>query len=405
MVPKPNHEVSTTATATATTTTARRRQDPESHKARGNPTSAADRVITKAQVRAHNREDDAWVIVDNYVYDVTDFVEQHPGGVDILLDHLGGDVTDTLQNTGIHKHSRNAYSMLDGYRIGRLADSQDEHMGAGDDIDTVEVARSPDGTFNRKGWGRVDFRKPIVAQAGMLGLEYEQWVNTDPLHFKEPVRFFGPAWMERASRTPWYAIPLTWLPLVTIMLLYIYHLALPDTVSPQDKLLFLAQRFCVGFVAWFPIEYLLHKYAFHWDWLAQQGYFITNILHFLLHGVHHKVPMDRMRLVAPHAFHVFFGVPILLVLRLFVPMSTALPIGCGIAIGYTLYDMTHYSLHHASNPKDLLFPFNIIFSSKHFQRLRTHHLIHHFAPEGHNYNFGITNMIIDKAVDTYRATH
>ena len=46
--------------------------------------------FTKAQVAKHARRDDAWIIVDGKVYDVTDYVDIHPGD-DAILNYVGGD--------------------------------------------------------------------------------------------------------------------------------------------------------------------------------------------------------------------------------------------------------------------------------------------------------------------------
>lgn len=45
------------------------------------------------EVSKHNKTSDAWVVVDNYVIDVTNFIDDHPGGADLLLDKLGTDVS------------------------------------------------------------------------------------------------------------------------------------------------------------------------------------------------------------------------------------------------------------------------------------------------------------------------
>ena len=49
--------------------------------------------FTREEVSKHNTRDDAWIIVDNNVYDVTDFVDMHPGG-DSILKNVGGDSTE-----------------------------------------------------------------------------------------------------------------------------------------------------------------------------------------------------------------------------------------------------------------------------------------------------------------------
>ena len=36
--------------------------------------------ISKEEIKKHNKINDLWVIYKNFVYDLTDFVDNHPGG-------------------------------------------------------------------------------------------------------------------------------------------------------------------------------------------------------------------------------------------------------------------------------------------------------------------------------------
>ncbi|CAK9043024.1 Acyl-lipid (8-3)-desaturase B (Delta(5) fatty acid desaturase B) (Delta-5 fatty acid desaturase B), partial [Durusdinium trenchii] len=47
--------------------------------------------ITREEVAKHNKAEDAWIIVDGDVYDVTKFAGVHPGGTQILLEYAGKD--------------------------------------------------------------------------------------------------------------------------------------------------------------------------------------------------------------------------------------------------------------------------------------------------------------------------
>ena len=49
---------------------------------------------TSDEVEKHNFIDDAWVIIDQNVYDITYFLNIHPGGKNILLQFAGEDITD-----------------------------------------------------------------------------------------------------------------------------------------------------------------------------------------------------------------------------------------------------------------------------------------------------------------------
>ena len=48
----------------------------------------SDAIFTRSEVSMHCGEDDCWIIVGNYVYDVTKFVDLHPGGPEILLEFV-----------------------------------------------------------------------------------------------------------------------------------------------------------------------------------------------------------------------------------------------------------------------------------------------------------------------------
>lgn len=44
-----------------------------------------DRIITPAELSKHNSRDDCWVAIYGSVYDFTDFLEEHPAGVEVRL--------------------------------------------------------------------------------------------------------------------------------------------------------------------------------------------------------------------------------------------------------------------------------------------------------------------------------
>jgi nitrate reductase (NAD(P)H) len=90
------------------------------------------KVFTMDEVKRHNSQEDVWIIVNNKVYDCTEYLELHPGGVDSITINAGGDATEDF--TAIH--STKATKMLERYYIGDLdlssvkADDQneDEHL-------------------------------------------------------------------------------------------------------------------------------------------------------------------------------------------------------------------------------------------------------------------------------------
>ncbi|XWS13440.1 hypothetical protein CRYUN_Cryun36dG0037500 [Craigia yunnanensis] len=75
------------------------------------------RVFTLAQVSVHNTPKDCWLIINGKVYDVTKFLEDHPGGDEVLLSATGKDATDDFEDVG---HSDSAKDMMDQYYVGEI---------------------------------------------------------------------------------------------------------------------------------------------------------------------------------------------------------------------------------------------------------------------------------------------
>lgn len=52
--------------------------------------------FTMEEVAKHNTADDAWLVVDDNVYDITKFAKLHPGGTLLILEYAGKDATDAF---------------------------------------------------------------------------------------------------------------------------------------------------------------------------------------------------------------------------------------------------------------------------------------------------------------------
>ncbi len=150
-----------------------------------------------------------------------------------------------------------------------------------------------------------------------------------------------------------------------------------DLATAETGLLVLA-----GLAIWTFSEYWLHRKIFHWE----PDHPIGSRLHFIIHGVHHDHPNDRMRLVMPPGASIplallFFGI-----FWLIFGSPTAYPLFAGFLVGYLAYDYTHYYLHHAV-PRTRL--------GKH---LRAQHMRHHF--QDHRYGYGVSTPIWDAVFGT-----
>ena len=52
------------------------------------------RKISMEEVKKHDTEEDAWIVVNGKVYDVTKFLDDHPGGPEVVTENAGTEATD-----------------------------------------------------------------------------------------------------------------------------------------------------------------------------------------------------------------------------------------------------------------------------------------------------------------------
>lgn len=81
----------------------------------------AENTISKQEVAKHYRSDDAWLIVDNHVYDVTDYIRRHPGGRDILCAYLGRDSSKAFNQISVHARDK-VDKALERMELARVSD-------------------------------------------------------------------------------------------------------------------------------------------------------------------------------------------------------------------------------------------------------------------------------------------
>lgn len=94
---------------------------------------------------------------------VSQFLEDHPGGDDLILNWAGKDITEVMQDPIEHSHSDSAYQVLDEYQIGRLGQ---EECITNPDFEFTDDWH-PDDTDNAKDWERnqfLDLNRPLIMQ-------------------------------------------------------------------------------------------------------------------------------------------------------------------------------------------------------------------------------------------------
>jgi dihydroceramide fatty acyl 2-hydroxylase len=132
-----------------------------------------------------------------------------------------------------------------------------------------------------------------------------------------------------------------------------------------------------GGAIWTLTEYWLHRLLFHWEPDNAFGH----RMHFIIHGIHHDHPNDKLRLVMPPAVAIPLAALFLGLFVLIFGTPLAFPIFGGFIAGYLIYDYTHYYVHHAV-PK-----------TQFGKRLREHHMRHHF--QDHRYGYGVSSPAWD----------
>jgi 4-hydroxysphinganine ceramide fatty acyl 2-hydroxylase len=141
--------------------------------------------------------------------------------------------------------------------------------------------------------------------------------------------------------------------------------------------------FVIGVLTWTLLEYVIHRYVFHYKPKTRVG----KLLHFIMHGVHHDYPNDATRLVMPPIISVplavAFYVVFILTLGRFAPAALA-----GFGFGYVCYDTIHYATHHFAMKRGV------------WRWLKHYHLRHHYQDDHAGY--GVSSPLWDYVFGTSR---
>jgi 4-hydroxysphinganine ceramide fatty acyl 2-hydroxylase len=133
-----------------------------------------------------------------------------------------------------------------------------------------------------------------------------------------------------------------------------------------------------GIFIWTFIEYILHRFVFHF--VPKQKWALR--LHFIFHGVHHDYPNDLKRLVLPPSASIPLATGFFFLFNALLPANYIYGLYPAFLAGYLAYDMTHYAIHHFN------FKFGI------WKKIKQHHMLHHYQDPEHGY--GVTSDLWDK---------
>ncbi|KZT56264.1 oxidoreductase [Calocera cornea HHB12733] len=362
---------------------------------------ARARIYTAQDVLVHSTSSDCWVSRAGKVYDVSSFVYDHPGGEELLLRFAGKDLGDAMDDAEEHVHSDSAYAMLDEFCIGRLGTDAavvSEDWIPEDDFHPEETDTMDDYAKTQF----LDLGKPMLAQVWFSNFSksfYLQQVH-QPRHLSQSARMFKWDILEMLTLTPWYVVPMIWLPIAAYLLrLSIAQFSDPTAYYWPSPAVFAASEpkltwlpaplktllcFFAGNLVWTILEYCFHRFIFHVDSLLPD-HPIALTVHFTMHGVHHYLPMDRLRLVMPPALFIMLSFPFTRLAYYLFPVAIANGVIAGSFAFYVLYDTMHYALHHSRLPA-------------YVAEMKKYHLAHHY--KNFELGFGVTSKMWDYVFGT-----
>ena len=129
----------------------------------------------------------------------------------------------------------------------------------------------------------------------------------------------------------------------------------------------------LGVLLWTLIEYLLHRFLFHWTTVREPWRTLFSGLHI----AHHRNPEEKSLIIAPPLVSLFSSLLFYVLLLLFTwSAASAALILAGIQMGYVYYEWVHYGVHEFQPHTPL---------SRYQKR---YHLTHHFKKPKEG--FGVT---------------
>jgi sterol desaturase/sphingolipid hydroxylase (fatty acid hydroxylase superfamily) len=192
----------------------------------------------------------------------------------------------------------------------------------------------------------------------------------------ESARMFKSDFMEFFSRVHPAAPLVIYLPLIAASLYFAF-------ARERLSILTIVGLFAFGVAIWTLLEYVIHRYAFHYEATSKIG----KQFHFIVHGVHHDYPNDGKRLVMPPVISIPLAIVFYVTFVLLFGKS-APAIWAGLAAGYVCYDSIHYAIHHFSMKSGVL------------NRLKQHHLRHHYHDD--HVGYGVSSPLWDYIFRTNR---
>ncbi|MCJ0743431.1 sterol desaturase family protein [Pedobacter montanisoli] len=199
------------------------------------------------------------------------------------------------------------------------------------------------------------------------------------IHNKGQARLFEHPVLEMLTKTRPWVIYCIYIPICAFFIYYSYtryHIS-----SLNIFILFM-----VAGLSWTLVEYLAHRYLFHFEAKSALG----KRLVYLFHENHHEYPRDTMRLFMPPVPSLIISSVVFLVFAALSWLLThtiayGLIYFSGFIIGYLIYVSMHYAIHAYAPPRFL-------------KRLWRNHQLHHYKyPDK---AFGVSSNFWDRVFGT-----
>ncbi|XP_064552100.1 uncharacterized protein Fa2h [Drosophila montana] len=316
-------------------------------------------------------------------YDLSEFMHKHPGGISSLKGLSQTDMTSRFMKAP--PHSDAAMYLMREYKVSAQDHESDKRTNerrtdklAENGVELLEQPqKSEDSNNNQLDESMehlVDWSKAMLPQISKITKYYDEWVHKP---VDRPLRLFGPWYLEMCTKTPWWVVPMFWIPAIIAC-------GWPEFQANSHNMKEIAtflSHLLFGVIFWTLLEYTLHRWVFHVKLTSDSGPWLCT-LHFMIHGLHHKVPFDPMRLVFPPLPGVVLATIIYTPLSFLLQNNHPRLVLTGALIGYLCYDMIHYYLHYG-NPS----------AGHHLYHMKRYHYQHHFAHQ--DLGYGISSPIWD----------
>ena len=73
--------------------------------------NGSKKMISMSEVEKHDSEDDCWIVVEGKVYNVSKFLDEHPGGPGVITEVAGTDATEPYVHIHSYTHMTHVLSL------------------------------------------------------------------------------------------------------------------------------------------------------------------------------------------------------------------------------------------------------------------------------------------------------